>query len=358
VRWSHPAGGDVVAVVTDGATVFAVGTDSVVNAIDVATGQPRWTHPIEQPLGTDAESLVVAGSTVYASDEEHLYAIDAASGSRRWVVDSEELLAADSSTVVCTGYDRQQRRVVAAVDPATGSARWTRRLEDVWVGTSSPPEVSALSGSSAHLVGGGALVTLDLADGATLWSRPVTDEPVADGLVTTPDTVFLTDPASNSSDPPPVLALDARTGVERWIVQGSMSPDVAPRLVAGNTVYSTGLAEVAAFDAASGRQRWTWSDEEERNDPLAPDNAWNLSGPAIDGDSLVVLADATPAGAHDNQCVVIALDMGSGKPRWRLELPPFVRDSAATTFRKAGPVAAADGSLVVSIGRTLYAIAA
>src|SRR5688572_9810194 len=101
-----------------------------------------------------------------------------------------------------------------------------------------------------------------------------------------------------------------------------MGPDVAPRLVAGDMVYSTGLAEVAAFDTASGRQRWTWSDEEERNDPLAPDNAWNLSGPAVDGDSLVVLADATPAGARDNQCVVIALDMGSGKPRWRLELPP------------------------------------
>jgi hypothetical protein len=96
----------------------------------------------------------------------------------------------------------------------------------------------------------------------------------------------------------------------------------------------------------------------ERNDPLAPDNAWNLSGPAIDGDTLVVLADTTPAGSHDNhQCVVIALNARSGKSQWRLELPPFARGSAAA-FHKTGPVATGDGSLVVSVGHELYAIAA
>jgi hypothetical protein len=56
--------------------------------------------------------------------------------------------------------------------------------------------------------------------------------------------------------------------------------------------------------------------------------------------------------------VVIALDTRSGRSRWRLELPPFLRGSAAATFRKTGPVATADGSLVVSVGHELHAIAA
>jgi eukaryotic-like serine/threonine-protein kinase len=358
VRWSYTANGDVLAVATDGATVFATGADSTVYAIDVATGQPRWTHAIGQPRGEDTKSLAVAESTVYASDDRYTYAIDAASGARRWAVAADELLTADPTTVVFAGYDEERRRVVAAVDPATGSQRWARPLVDIRLGASSPPELAALSGSGVHLIGGATLVTLDLAAGTTLWSRRVTGDRVADGLVATPDTVFLTDPRSNSSDPPPVLALDAQTGVERWIVESSASPDVAPRLVTGNTVYSIGLSEAAAFDAATGKQRWTWSDEEERNDPLAPDNAWSLSGPAIDGETLVVLADTTPAGSHDNhQCVVIALSTKSGKSQWRLELPPFARGSAAA-FRKTGPVAAGDGSLVVSVGHELYAIAA
>jgi outer membrane protein assembly factor BamB len=300
----------------------------------------------------------VAGSTVYTSDGRHTYAIDAASGSRRWAADAGDLLAADPTAVVCAGYD-ELRRVVTALDPATGTRLWERRLEDVRLGRSSPPELAALSGSGAHLVGGGTLVTLDLAAGTTLWSRPVTGDLVSDGLVATSDTVFLTDPISNSSDPSPVLALDVRTGAERWIVEGSTNPDFAPRLVTGDTVYSIGSSEAAAFDTTTGRQRWTWSDEEERNDPLAPDNAWALSGPAIDGDTLVVLADSSRAGSHDNhQCVVIGLDTRSGRSRWRLELPPFVRGTVDATFRKTGPVATADGSFVVSVGRELYAIAA
>jgi eukaryotic-like serine/threonine-protein kinase len=359
VRWTYTAGGAVLAIVTDGATVFAKGANSAVSAIDAATGQARWTHELGQPLDEGAGSLVVTGPTVYTSDGLSTYAIDAASGSRRWVADTGDLLAADPTTVLCTGVDQQRRRIVTAVDPATGDRRWTGRLEDIGLGAGSPPELAALSGGGAHLVGGGTLVTLDHSTGATLWSRPVTGDAVAGGLVATPDSLFLTDPSSNSSTPPPVLALDVRTGDERWIVEGSTDPDFAPRLVDGGVVYSIGSAEVAAFEVPTGRQRWTWSDEEERNEPLAPDNAWNLSGPAAVGDTLVVLADTTPAGSRDShQCVVIALDTGSGTSRWRLELPPLVLAPTEATFLKAGPVATADGSVVVSVGPELYAITA
>jgi outer membrane protein assembly factor BamB len=360
VRWTYTASGPALAVVTDGATVYAKGADSAVTAVDAATGQARWTHQLGQPLDEDAGSLVVvAGPTVYTSDGLSTYAIDAASGARRWVADTGELLAADPTTVLCTGVDQQRRRIVTAVDPATGERRWTGRLGDIGLGAGAPPELAALSAGGAHLVGGGTLVTLDPVTGAPLWSRPVTGDAVAGGLVATPDSVFLTDPSSNSSTPPPVLALDVRTGDERWVVEGSTDPDFAPRLVTGEIVYSIGSSEVAAFETATGRQRWTWSDEEERNEPLAPDNAWNLSGPAAVGDTLVVLADTTPAGSRDShQCVVIALDTGSGTSRWRLELPPLVLATTDTTFRKAGPVTTADGSVVVSVGAELYAIAA
>jgi outer membrane protein assembly factor BamB len=356
VRWSHATSGDVLAVVTDGATVFAKGTDASVSAIDVATGQPRWTYAIGQALEGDTESLAVAGATVYTSDGQNTYAIDAASGSRSWVADAGELLAANPTTVVCAGY-AERRPAVTVLDPATGTPRWTRRLEDIELGASSPPDLAALSASGLHLVGRGTLVTLDLATGSTLWSRPVTGDPVAEGLVAAPDTVFLIDPTSNSSDPPPILALDVQTGAERWTVEGSTNPDFAPRLVTVDAVYSIGSSEVATYDTETGRQRWTWSDEVERGDPLAPDNAWGLSGPAIDGDTLAVLADTTPAGSQDNhQCVVIGLDTRSGKSRWRAELPPSAPGTTNTTFRKTGPVATADGSFVVSVGRELYAI--
>jgi outer membrane protein assembly factor BamB len=293
---------------------------------------------------------------VYTSDGLSTYAIDAASGARRWVANAGDLLTADPTTVICAGYD-ESRRVVTAHEPDTGNRRWTRRLEDLRLGAGSPPDLAALSGSAAHLVGGGTLVTLDLATGTTMWSRPVTGDAVRDGLVATPGTVFLTDPTSNSSDPDPVLALDVRTGAELWVVDGSTDPGFAPRLVTGDTVYGIGASEVGAFDAASGRLRWTWSDEVERDDPLAPDSAWSLSGPALRGDTLVILADATPAGSRDSyQCVVIGLATNSGRSQWRLDLPPFVPGSASGAFRKTGPVVTADGSVVVSVGREVYAI--
>lgn len=358
VRWSYPASGGVLAVVSDGATVYATGTDFAVHAIDAATGLPRWAHAIGQSTEGEADSLAVAGSTVYTSDGLSAYAIDVASGARRWGADAGELLTADPTTVICAGYDGS-RRVVTAHEPDTGNPRWARRLEDLGLGAGSPPDLAALSGSAVHLVGGGTLVTLDVATGTTMWSRPVTGDAVPDGIAATPDTVFLTDPTPNSSDPDAVLALDVRTGAERWVVDGSTDPGFAPRLVTGDTVYGVGASEVGAFDSATGRRRWTWSDEVERDDPLAPDSAWSLSGPTLRGDTLVILADTTPAGSRDSyRCAVIGLATKSGRSQWRLELPPFVPGAAGVALRKSGPVATADGSVVVSVGREVYAITA
>jgi outer membrane protein assembly factor BamB len=128
-------------VVVAGETIYAGSVDRKVYAVDLASGQLRWSSRLGGLIGG---GVLVAGDTVYAASgrpEGKVYALDAHTGRRLWRTTtgtvSAPLALVDGILVAET-----QRGEVLGLDPAAGTVRW-RRL----VGFSRIPAVPADSGT-------------------------------------------------------------------------------------------------------------------------------------------------------------------------------------------------------------------
>jgi outer membrane protein assembly factor BamB len=128
-------------VVVAGETIYAGSVDRKVYAVDLASGQLRWSSRLGGLIGG---GVLVVGDTVYAASgrpEGKVYALDAHTGRRLWRTTtgtvSAPLALVDGILVAET-----QRGEVFGLDPAAGTVRW-RRI----VGFSRIPAVPADSGT-------------------------------------------------------------------------------------------------------------------------------------------------------------------------------------------------------------------
>lgn len=137
-----------------------------------------------------------------------------------------------------------------------------------------------------------------------------------------------------------LLALDARTGKERWETQVAdpglgYSESMAPQIYGGSVIVGSAGGEwsvrgfVAAYDAQTGKQRWRW----DATDPKTfAGNSWKGGGgtvwttPAIDQQrGLLIFSTGNPnpdvngssrAGINLYTDCIVALDVNTGKLRW------------------------------------------
>jgi outer membrane protein assembly factor BamB len=128
-------------VVVAGETIYAGSVDRKVYAVDLASGQLRWSSRLGGLIGG---GVLVVGDTVYTASgrpEGKVYALDAHTGRRLWRTTtgtvSAPLALVDGILVAET-----QRGEVVGLDPAAGTVRW-RRI----VGFSRIPAVPADSGT-------------------------------------------------------------------------------------------------------------------------------------------------------------------------------------------------------------------
>jgi alcohol dehydrogenase (cytochrome c) len=137
-----------------------------------------------------------------------------------------------------------------------------------------------------------------------------------------------------------LVALDARTGAQRWSVQVAdpsvgYSETMTPTIYQGSVIVGSAGGEwairgfVAAYDAQTGKQRWRWNS----TDPKTYEGtSWKQGGamvwttPSIDTKlGLVIFSTGNPnpdlSGIHrkgDNlySDSIVALDIKTGKLRW------------------------------------------
>lgn len=102
-----------------------------------------------------------------------------------------------------------------------------------------------------------------------------------------------------------LVALDSRTGVERWRAATGRSGSSAPAVIDGVVYVGAEDGSVHALDAASGRERWRWPFETPRGDRP---RLGGVISPAIAGDLVYVL---------DGASTLYALDGRTGEERWR-----------------------------------------
>ncbi|MER5932512.1 PQQ-binding-like beta-propeller repeat protein [Streptomyces sp. NPDC002054] len=201
---------------------------SDLHGVDPDTGEPTW-----RVGGRDFREVLVHRGTVITAEKgwKEVAGIDALTGKERWrhdVVSGEvhgkPVMALEDSVII---FDW---RLEDDVEPGDGFTVAVFRIradtgEKVWGRTFPLAAQGApvLSGSSLHLVSENQLVTIDTADGRTLWTRPHRLDTKVLDLGASRETLLLRlsvmdPPGVNSTTSPDAaprsgfLAVDARTG--------------------------------------------------------------------------------------------------------------------------------------------------
>ncbi len=141
-----------------GNTLYAGGMDRKVYAVDLASGDVRWSSRLS---GMIVGGVLLSGDTVFVATSRpdgRVQALHKTKGKRLWRV-SANPIAAPLAMIEGTLVAETQRGEVLALDPRNGKIRWRRR-----VGTARGPAIPA--GPGAMLVSTtDSLFRLSLADG-------------------------------------------------------------------------------------------------------------------------------------------------------------------------------------------------
>lgn len=268
--------------VVENGTVYVGAMDGVVHAFDAVTGATRWTTDLGEFIRT---TPAVAGDAVFVgTDEGPFFALEKADGSVRWRSDETGAFLEAPTAHGDTVYASDHHGSFQARDVETGKLRWGYR-----VGNRVAPAVTDHAVYHSDI---GKVHRLDLATGAVEWSTgvvaPTYSSPTFDG-----DTVYVGTKHSDHNDerPDSVIAITATDGSVRWardVATVASSPAVD-----GDTVYAGDLdGELHAFDADTGRHRWTYDAPSDRS----------LSSPVVADGTLYVASwidDALYALAED-----------------------------------------------------------
>ena len=275
LRWSTPIGTDhgVAVATSSGAVVVEAGRCNVaainIVGLDAVAGQRRWQHAGIANGNGNADLGVGAGVVVVRETPEELVGLDVTTGEVVWTAAGPPddprgaPVVADTSALVLV----RNAGTLQALDRATGRERWRSAPaagQEV-IGLTADESTAVLT----MFVSAGPPVTneiiaYDLADGTQRWHLrvPASDHVVAartsDGV-----TVYTVGSVTAGLAPRSPVATedvstvyDTLTGTELWATHNvGERPHLAPVVSDGNVYLSTDDALVA-LDARTGTERW------------------------------------------------------------------------------------------------------
>ncbi|MDI3407550.1 PQQ-like beta-propeller repeat protein [Streptomyces cavernicola] len=230
-------------------------------AVDAESGRTRWQARFD---GAPGEPAATPHAVYAATDDAEVYALRASDGRRLWRVRPGSPLknavpgpVHTSGSVVLVSVRPHveedadpEPAELHALDAADGRVRWRTRGDVLAVRDGlayvNPPDRS--------------LTALDVRSGAVVWSAPVRDSLGRRTLdLQGPDALFGRNEVDEERTE--LVAYDPRTGNVRWT--GPSTYHSVP-VLGGDTLYVIGPGahraserRLHAFDAATGRRRWT-----------------------------------------------------------------------------------------------------
>jgi outer membrane protein assembly factor BamB len=254
-------------------------SDAKLRAVDLADRRPAWASPFA--LGEQSHSgVTVAGGTAFVGDDAgHVFAVDLATGEERWSVLLSDGVQGPLTVADGTAYTVPQGRLAigAAATPTVTATP-----------SPSPSPSGQVIGEENRL----SLVALSASSGEPSWVTPL---PVGTFFTSLPvevgDSVYVavTDGAFNGE----LLATDAADGAVRWVHRG-VGPvwQTSTPTAAGGAVYvADGRGGVWKFDPADGRRLFDFQFNEfiRRSSPVV------VGGTALVGlgDGRLVAVDAS-----------------------------------------------------------------
>jgi outer membrane protein assembly factor BamB len=252
-------------------------SDAKLRAVELADRTPAWASPFA--LGEQSHSgVTVAGGTAFVGDDVgHVFAVDLATGEERWSALLNDGVQGPLTVADGTVYTVPQGRLAigAAATPTVTP-------------TPSPSPSGQVIGEENRL----SLVALSASSGEPSWVVPL---PVGTFFASLPiavdDSVYVavSDGAFNGE----LLAVDAANGAVRWVHRG-VGPvwQTSSPTAAGGAVYvADGRGGVWGFDPADGRRLFDFQFNEfiRRSSPVV------VGGTALVGlgDGRLVAVDAS-----------------------------------------------------------------
>lgn len=262
-RWlvaTGPVGQDVVARIGVADGVLVVPSEGGVTGLVPETGAPVWTHD-----APDLTSFTLAGDTVVLASGRSLdpqvvvESLDIATGEQRWTRTLEgggygEMNASADLVVINRWVPPNSTSALIALDAADGTDRW--QASGVGAGSDRSFAEIAADGTVVGANDNGDVVGLDGGDGSTRWTLPDTALPQHDpasAIAENPETVFV-----QSEDG--VAAVEPRTGAlawsRSWAEQEAFRSESFELALDGDLTFSSADGELALFDGTSGDEVW------------------------------------------------------------------------------------------------------
>ena len=225
-----------------GDLVYATSDDGTLHALDIATGEERWSYAPE--LGPVGEPNVSEGRVFVREADGHLATVDALTGSELWRSDRVDYTSGptfDGDSVFIGAADG----TLVALDAASGAVRWTVPVSTSGAELRNP---AYADGRVYVSEGGGDLVAVDAATAGVAWRVPTGSTStgtavVADGIV------YL---GSYDGVGGSLSAFDSATGGLVWTVA---EPFFAPAISNG-VAYAGGEGVLVALSASTGSELW------------------------------------------------------------------------------------------------------
>lgn len=281
-----------------------------VRCYSLATGRQIWTRGDQTLIGPTL-IYTMAGSRMVAMDESQTV---------KWTYNAPtkyrfpELMVSADRLLALSGD-----RTITGLDPTTGRRLWIRQWPQASSTILHGIQGRTLLGQTAKEKGENQYHALDITTGAVRWSKP------RETMLMVPgdgDLIF------SSSSHTTLDALSVDTGQKVWsadLPNAARDPDNKDALslnatVANGLVYMNGPT-IYALDAATGRQRWTYT-------PASPGGHAFL----LDGRRAYILDSP-----H-----LVALDARTGKRLWSVNTPAS----------KTVPLIAAGGLICTGVAGT------
>lgn len=274
--------------VSDGGRIFIYKPNGEVVALSTGGGR-QWTQNLrpegERDIGPGG-GVAVDGGTVYAATSyRQIVAMEAGSGRVIWTADMDRPARGAPTAGSGHVFVVSQSNDVFAFSQEDGSLVWSYAGIEETAGLLSTASPAIIGGRVIVPFSSGEIMAIDIKSGEPTWI-----DGVARGFRT--------------------LALSGLADV-------SASP-----VVAGNTVYATGVAgRTVAVDARTGQRRWE-------------QNLGSVHTPVVSGNAFF---------AVDLDDRMVALDSSNGETLWATQLPKPEKKKRRRNW--AGPILA-NGSLV------------
>jgi outer membrane protein assembly factor BamB len=244
-RWSVPIGAGIGPPATDGTLVFVEDGGGSVHALRLADGTSAWTTVV---LGAPSVDLAVVGGTIFlATRDGGVATLDAGDGSPRWQAALGGAAApiagiAVSGDLVLVTTDDQR---LVALRRDGGEQAWTVPIDADGPGMPVVADGRVWAGGGED-VRTGTLRAFRVADGVLVWQA---DDPLMAPAVAG-------DLAISASAQSLISGRDAATGVERWRSASGNTLRQVAIVVDVAFVLSMTERQVYGLDAATGVRQW------------------------------------------------------------------------------------------------------